>query len=352
MQPRNHKFRLQSSAFGVCAIGVSLALVLTACTSSSGTKSASTGSSPKRIKIGLAMKTQMQRRWGFDVASMQEECKALNADCIIQYANDDATKQASQVENLLSQGIDVMVLVPVDGKAGVALVAAAHAQHVPVVDYDEFIPGSDFFVTRDNAAVGTAQAEAALKFSPTGKWALIKGDAGNPVAQEIDAAYKTALAGKSMQIVYNQFTKNWDPATAQTKAENILSANGDNIKVFLTSNDGMATGVAQALKGRNLSGKVFVSGLDADPTNLKLIAAGEQIMTVWTKLDVWGKTSIDVAVALANKQVPKSDTTTQGVPTVLIPIQEVNKANLCDFITNSAPKAWATVQDVYGRATC
>ena len=338
----------------VVGVGVIAMLALTACTSASDTKSASEGSAgaKKQLTIGLAIKTQIQRRWTLDVQAMQAECKAKNVKCIVQYANDDPAKQASQVENLLSQNIDALILVPVNGEAGKALLAKAHAQKVPVVDYDEFIPGSDFFVTRDNGAVGTAQAEGALAFAPTGKWALIKGDAGNPVAQEINAAYTKALANKSINIVYNQFTKNWDPASALSAAENVLSANSDEIKAFLTSNDGMASGVVQALKGRNLNGKVYVSGLDADPTNLKSIAAGDQTMTVWTKLDVWGKEAVDAAIQLVNKQIPKADTTTSGVPTRLIPIQIVNKDNLCKFLTTDVPKGWATVSEVYGKATC
>jgi D-xylose transport system substrate-binding protein len=340
------------SSVGVMAlIG---AVALSGCTSSSDTSSANGGSSTDdgQLTIGLAMKTQLQRRWEFDVRAMQAECDALGAKCIVQYANDDPAKQASQVENLLSQQIDVMVLVPVNGDAGQALLAQAHAQGVPVVDYDEFIPGSDFFVTRDNAAVGTAQAEAALKFAPNGNYALIKGDPGNPVAQEINAAYEKVFAGKPIKIVYNQYTKNWDPATAQSAAENVLSANSDNIAAMVTSNDGMASGVAATLQGRDLAGKVFLSGLDADPTNLQLIAAGEQTMTVWTKLDVWGKTAIDAAVALSKGDVPAAKTETEGVPTFLTPIQVVDAKNLCDFVTNVAPEGWTTVDEVYGKSSC
>jgi D-xylose transport system substrate-binding protein len=337
------------------SLALSVGLAASACASSTevgkATSDAGSGSKSGEITIGLAMKTQLQQRWLLDEAAMQAECKKQGVKCVVQWANDDASAQSGQVENLLSQGIDALVLVPVNGEAGKALVAAAHAQDVPVVDYDEFVEGSDFFVTRDNAAVGKAQAEAALKFAPKGNWAIIKGDPGNPVAQEIDAAYKEVLKGAHVNVVYNQFTKNWDPAAAQTAAEGVLSANNDKVDVFLTSNDGMASGVVQALKSRNLGGKAYVSGLDADPANLKLVKSGLQTMTVWTELDVWGTEAIKAAVNLANGEKPKPDTDRDGVPTKLIPIDAVNKDNLCDFV-KKAPEAWVTVKDVYGSSSC
>jgi D-xylose transport system substrate-binding protein len=113
----------------------------------------------------------------------------------------------------------------------------------------------------------------------------------------------------------------------------------------------MASGVVQALKSRNLGGKAYVSGLDADPANLKLVKDGLQTMTVWTELDVWGTEAIKAAVALAKGDKPKADADRQGVPTKLIPIDPVNKDNLCDFV-EKAPKAWVTVKKVYGSSTC
>jgi D-xylose transport system substrate-binding protein len=341
-------------AIATSLMALLVGLVATACASSTEVDVSDSveDAGSDRLTIGLAMKTQLQKRWQLDEAAMQEECKAQGAECVVQWANDDATAQVSQVENLLSQGVDALVVVPVNGEAGKALVAAAHNQGVPVVDHDEFVPGSDFFVTRDNEAVGRAQAERALEFAPTGNWAIIKGDPGNPVAQEIDTGYKEVLEDADINVVYNQFTKNWDPAVAQTTAEGVLSANNDNIDVFLVSNDGMATGVVQALRSRNLGGAVYVSGLDADVANLQLIKDGLQTMTVWTDLELWSSEAIKAAVALANGEEVTGDVDVEGVPTRLIPITIIDQDNLCEFVTNDAPEAWVTVEDVYGSSSC
>jgi D-xylose transport system substrate-binding protein len=248
-----------------------------------------------------------------------------------------------------------MIIVPVDAAAAAKLVDEAHQQHVPVISYDVDVPGArlDFKVTRDNYQVGVAQAHAALKFAPKGVYALIKGDPANNVAHAISDAYDKELGGdKDIKIVYDQFTANWDPKAAQAVAENVLSANADKVDAFVTSNDGMATGVAQAIGGRNLQGKVFISGLDAETPALRLIADGVQTMTVWSDLATQDKAAIDAAVALALGKTPdmKAVMVDDGAgpyPAYPVAVTEINKDNLCEFVTKLAPKGWTGVKEVW-----
>jgi D-xylose transport system substrate-binding protein len=320
-----------------------------------GDSAGGSGGGDQEITIGVAMKTQLQRRWTFDFAAMQAEADKLGIKVKVQWANDDADTQSQQIENLLSQGIDALIITPVDTKAAAASVTQAKSEGVPVIAYDIGVVGVpvDYFVIRDNPQVGVLQAEAAQEFAPDGNYALIEGDPANDVAQAIHTGHLDTLKGKSPKVVYDQFTKNWDPQTALSQAENILSANNDQVAAFLTANDGMATGVTQALKGRNLQGKVFVSGLDADPANLKLIASGDQTMTVWTQIDEQGKIAMDVADKLARKEKVTADTTIDNgskakIPARVAPVVAVTKDNLCDFINTIAPKGWVTAEDVFG----
>ncbi len=259
----------------------------------------------KDITIAVAMKTQVQRRWAFDADAMKAEAKKLGVTLIFQWANDNPATQTSQVENLLSQNPSALILVPVDTKAAGRIVNEAHQQHVPVVGYDIGISTAkvDLSVVRNNPLVGVLQAEGALKMAPKGVYALIKGDPGNDVAQMLAKSYEKVLSDKpGIKIVFNQFVRNWDPKTALADAEDVLSAQNDHVNAFVTSNDGMATGVGQAIKGRHLEGKVYLSGLDADPSNLQLIAQGVQTMTVWTDLTEEGTTAVAGAVDLAKHQ--------------------------------------------------
>ena len=337
------------------AVAAGAALIaITGCSSGADADGGGTGGADDQIVIGVAMKTQQQRRWEFDLEAMQKEADAQGAKLIVQWANDDANAQSSQVENLLSQGIDALIIVPVDDKAAAASVTTAKNEGVPVIAYDIGVQGVplDYMVIRDNPQVGVLQAEEALKFAPEGNYALIGGDAANDVAQAIHTGATETLDGESPVIVYDEFTKNWDPQTALSEAENILSSNDDDIAAFVTANDGMATGVIQALKGRNLAGKVYVSGLDADPANLKLIDEGSQTMSVWTQIDEQGKIAADVAIKLAKGENVDPETEVDNgsgspIPARVAPVVAITKDNLCDFVTDIAPEGWVTAEEIF-----
>ena len=124
----------------------------------------------------------------------------------------------------------------------------------------------------------------------------------------------------------------------------MFSAQNDHVNAFVTSNDGMATGVGQAIKGRHLEGKVYLSGLDADPSNLQLIAQGVQTMTVWTDLTEEGTTAVAGAVDLAKHQkfgfsTEMQDAGAGAVPTHLVKVSEVNKRISATSSPNSPHRA-------------
>jgi D-xylose transport system substrate-binding protein len=321
-----------------------------------------TGLAQKKITIGVAMRTETQPRWKFDVASMQKKADELGATLLLQWAADDPLRQSSQVENLLNQGVSALIICSVDDRAAGQLVAKAKDANVPVVAYDITIPNADvaYFCTRDNRKVGEIQAEGALKFAPPDashppNYVLIKGDPDNNVARELSDVYNEKLkpladAGK-IHIVADQWHKNWSGEAALKTAENALSAQNDNIQAFVTSNDSMAIGIAQAVKARNLAGKTYISGLDADVANDRLIVDGVINVSVWTKIDEMGQRAVEAAVALAQGKTPPSDTTINNgfkkVPTALIKVLGVDKENMCDWITHIAPPGWVTARQVY-----
>lgn len=320
-------------------------------TSSSGGGSNNT---EEKIRIGLAMKTEVQPRWKFDLKYMEEKAEELNAELIVQWANDDVSKQSNQVENLLSQGIDVLVIVPVSDKTG-PIVEKAKSAGVPVIAYDAMIQDSDIdlYVTRNNYKVGELQAQAALEYTGgQGNFVLLKGDPATTVAQGIAQAYEDILLSNSnIQIVADQWHQNWSTERALKTAEDALSAQQDNIQAFVSSNDGMAMGVSQALRGRNLQGKVFISGLDVELGSARLIAEGIQTMSVWTKLDEGAKRTIEAAVQLGKGETPASDEMTNNgkkdVPTLAVDVVSITKDNLCTFINEIAPPGWMTTEEVF-----
>ncbi|MGF1625342.1 MAG: substrate-binding domain-containing protein [Alphaproteobacteria bacterium] len=314
------------------------------------------------IVIGVAMRTQTQPRWAFDVASMQARADELGAELQVQWANDDPLAQSSQVENLLSLGVDALIIVAVDDRAAGSLVTAAAESDVPVIAYDIGIPDADvaYFLTRDNAEVGRLQVQGALEFAPPSadnppNYVLIKGDPDNNVAREIAAVYEEMLqpladAGE-INIVADQWHENWAGQAALVTAENALSAHDDNIAAFITSNDSMAIGVAQAVRGSGLEGQAYISGLDADVTNDRLIVEGVISLSVWTRIDVMGERAVDAAVMLAKGEEPPADGVTPNgfgdIPSAFVTVQAVTADNMCEWITSVAPDGWVSVEDVY-----
>ena len=311
----------------------------------------------KPILVAVALNHQTEKRWAFDQAAMEAEAAKNNVKLLFQWALMDPIKQKSQVENLLGQNPDALILDPAEAKTSGDIVNEAHEAGIPVIAYDDVVTGAkvDYYVTRDNYKVGALQISGAIKAAPSGNYALIKGDVVSEVAHHIAQAWTDELAKHSgVKVVYDQWTPNWNPSTAQASAENSLSANNDNIQAFVVMNDGMAAGTAQALKGRDLDGKVFLTGLDGDTSALKLVASGAQSMTVFGDIVDGGTWAVKAAVALAKKQTPEHDAMVDlgagEVPVHYMSIYAVSKDNLCEFVTKQAPKGWTTVDEVFGNA--
>ena len=93
----------------------------------------------KRIKIGFAMDTLKEERWQRDKNAFEAHCKAMNVDCEVTVADNKADKQANDVDNLLTKGIDVLVIAPHDATQASSMVDKANTQGVPVISYDRLI---------------------------------------------------------------------------------------------------------------------------------------------------------------------------------------------------------------------
>lgn len=338
----------------LAGVAATLALILSAC--GTGDDAGGGGAGDDSIKIGIAMKTAVQARWHHEVAVMEALAAEQGAEVVVQWANDDITEQGNQYENLMSQEIDALITVPVNDKAGGSFLQTIKNEGIPIVAYDLLPQGVeiDYFVTRDNKAVGVAQAEAALEYigDEPANVALLKGDAANMVAQGIASGYEEVLADtRGITVVADQWIQAWSTEEALSIAENTLSANNDDVTAFITGTDGLATGVVQAVRGRGLEGEVFISGLDVEPANAQLIAEGVQTMSIWTDLDDHAEKAINAALALARGEKPEADGTTRNggpeVPTGLARVVPIYREDLCTFIHEISPEGWITEEEVF-----
>jgi D-xylose transport system substrate-binding protein len=316
---------------------------------------ANTAKDPNRkIKIGFAMDTLKEERWQRDHDAFEAACKKANVECVITVADNKADKQANDVDNLLTQGIDALVIAPHDATQAASMVDKAKAQNVPVISYDRLINSDkiDLYLSHQVPVIGRKIAEYALQHAPEGNYVMVYGAGTDNNAvimkkEQLDVLKPAVDSGK-IKIVADQFITDWKPEEALKMAENALTQNNDNIKAFVVSNDGMAGGVISALEKKGLAGKILVTGQDAALDGLQRIAAGTQTMTVYKPIIPLASGAVDAAIKLAKGEALASTpfTTPDGkqVKAILLEVTVVDKANLMDTVIKDG---YVKYEDVY-----
>jgi D-xylose transport system substrate-binding protein len=329
------------------AIGLGLSL-LAACGSSSNKsdKSSSTtaagGSSSGKCVVGVSWNNYQEERWAkFDEPAIKKAVEAAGGSYVSNDAKSSAETQASNVENLISQGANVLIILAQDGTAIKPSVANAIQNGVPVIGYDRLIedPGA-LYITFDNVQVGNMQATEIFKAVPKGNYIIIKGNKADANADFLRSGYdkviKDAVTKGDIKIVGETYTDNWDPPKAQTETEQFLTAANNDVQAVLSENDGMAGGVVAALTAQGLAGKVPVSGQDGDKAALNRVALGTQTVDVWKDARLLGKTAGDAAAALCkDKDIKKVSGTAafkspggNELTTIQLKPQPITKDNL------------------------
>ncbi|MEW6225976.1 MAG: substrate-binding domain-containing protein [Chloroflexota bacterium] len=287
------------------------AVIVTACSTGGGT-AAPSGGGGADCTVGVSWNNYQEERWAkWDEPAIKAALDAVGAKYVSNDAKSSAETQASNVENLITQGADVVIILAQDGEAIKPAVAAAIADGVPVIAYDRLIEDpAALYITFDNVLVGKLQAEALLKVKDSGNFIVMKGNSADANADFLrEGMVQAGLppAGESndkLKNVGESYTDNWDPSIAQTQMEQFLTANNNAIDIAFVENDGMAGGVIAALEAQGLAGKVPVSGQDGDAPALNRVAKGTQTVDVWKDARLLGKSAGEAAVQLcANKDI-------------------------------------------------
>ena len=309
-----------------------------------------------KVKIGFAMDTVKEERWQRDRAAFEEHCKKMNVECVITVADNKADQQANDVDNLLTQGVNVLVIAPHDATQAVSMVEKAKAQGVPVISYDRLINSDkiDAYISHQVPVIGQKIAEYALKNAPQGNYAMVYGASTDNNAlimkREQLKVLQPAIDSGKIKIVADQFITDWKTEEALNMAENTLTQNNDNIQAFVVSNDGMAGGVISALEKKGLTGKVLVTGQDAQKDALQRIAEGKQTMTVYKPIIPLASAAVDAAIKLAKKESLTeaepfmNDNLKKEIPAILLEVQVVDKNNL---MTTVIKDGYVSYDDVY-----
>jgi D-xylose transport system substrate-binding protein len=309
----------------------------------------------KPIVIGLSLDTVREERWQRDRDQFVAHAESLGAKVLVQVANNDDARQNAQAENLLTQGVNVLVVAPHNSESAATIVAAAHRAGVPVIAYDRLINGCDLdlYISFDNLRVGEMQAEYALARRPKGNYVLI---AGAPTDNNAHLYHEgqmkvlqPAIDRGDIHVVGDQWANDWQPVEALKIMENALTRNGNRVDAVVVSNDGLAGGAIQALSEQKLAGKVVVTGQDAELAACQRVVAGSQSMTVYKPIHALAARGAEVAILLAKQQpVPDATRTLNNgfkeVPAILITPVAVDRDHLAGTVIADG---FHTLADVY-----
>jgi D-xylose transport system substrate-binding protein len=337
---------MQRGTLLVCL--VILGLIAGSCVS--GTQQTNTDTARKKkgandpIVIGFSMDTVKEERWQRDKDLVEKHAKELGMQVSVQVANGDDNLQVKQAENLLTQGVDALIVAPHNAEIAASIVEAAHRQGVPVISYDRLIKNSDvdLYVSHQVVKIGEMQAKYLLDHvnkkpanfvivggSPTDNNALL-------LHQGQMNILKPAVDRGDVKIVADQYAKEWQASAALNIVENALTQANNQVDAVVAANDGTARGAVQALEGQNLAGKVLVSGQDADLASLTLIVLGKQTMTVYKPIQPLANAAVDAAIKLVRgEKIDTTDTIDNGfkkVPSILLEPIAVDKNNIVSTV--------------------
>ena len=254
--------------------------------------------------IAVSWKTFQEERWKTDEAAIKAAVEGAGNTYVSTDAQGSAQKQAADIEGLISQKVDVILVVAFDSDAILPSIAALNAAGIKSIAYDvQFEDPSALYITFDNVGVGRIIAQEVQKAKPDGNYAFIKGDKGDPNAtfmfQGMMEVLKAGLDSGKIKNVCETFTDGWKPDNAQKNMEQCLTSTGNKVDAVLSENDGMASGVVAALTAQGMAG-IPVGGQDGDLAAINRVALGTQTVSVWKNAMDLGKVAGEAANVLAD----------------------------------------------------
>ncbi|MFO7682505.1 MAG: multiple monosaccharide ABC transporter substrate-binding protein [Chloroflexota bacterium] len=282
------------------------------------------------------MPTKSSQRWIDDGNNMVKFFEEKGYQTDLQYAEDDIPNQLAQIENMITKGVNVLVIAAIDGETLSDVLQQAADQGIKVIAYDRLIRGSenvDYYATFDNFQVGVIQAsyiEKALGLKDGSGPFNIELFGGSPDDNNAYFFYDGAMSILQPYLDNGQLviqsgqqgmdkvsTLRWDGATAQARMDNLLSAyyTDETVDAVLSPYDGLSIGILSSLKGVGYGTPELpmpiITGQDAETPSVKSIIAGEQTETVFKDTRELARVAVDMVDAmLRGREVPINDTTT------------------------------------------
>ncbi|MBT2416929.1 substrate-binding domain-containing protein [Streptomyces sp. ISL-22] len=300
------------------------------------------------ITVGLLLPETANTRYDkFDYPIIKNKVQELTdkqGKVVYLNADADAAKQASQLQKMIDDQVDVILLDAVDAHAIADGVQKAKDAGIPVIAYDRLAEGPiDAYVSFDNELVGEVQGRTLLEamggtdVDSADKIVMMNGSPTDPNAKQFKAGALSELNG-TVTIAKSYDTKDWKPENAQANmAQAIRSIGSNNIKGVYSANDGMAGGVIKALKAAGVTELPPITGQDAELDAVQRILTGEQYMSVYKSYPQEAESAAEMAVAKVQGRDIQFDSLTQDqvdsptdkdIPALLVPVVALTKNNI------------------------
>ncbi|WP_433072888.1 sugar ABC transporter substrate-binding protein [Dactylosporangium sp. CA-052675] len=331
------------SLLAVAALAVSGTAACTADVSGAGGKGG-------RPRIGVILPdSKSSARWETaDRKYLAAAFKAAGVDYEIQNAQNDKGAFTTLAEQMMTQGVDVLMIVNLDSGTGKAVLDKARNAGVATIDYDRMTLGGSarYYVSFDNTAVGTLQGQGLVRCLEAAK-------ATRPVIAELNGSqtdnnstlfkegYDAVLAPKFASGEYlkgpDQWIEEWDNTRAGTTFEQMMTAQ-PNIGGVIAANDGVANAAINVLKKQGLNGHIPVTGQDATAQGLQNILNGDQCMTVYKDVRREAAAAAKLAIALARGETGVTTTKVydrvgkRDVDAILLDPKAITRDNVRDVI--------------------
>lgn len=305
--------------------------------------------------IGISMPTKSSERWVNDGENMKRLFEELGYKTDLQYAEDVIENQTAQIENMITKGVDVLVIAPIDDRSGMtSVLERANKRGIKVISYDRLIQHSeyvDYYATFDNFKVGVLQGtyiEEKLGLKEKDGPFNIEIFAGSPddnnayfffdgAMSVLEPYIKSGkLVVRSNQTKFNQgATLRWDGALAQSRMDNLLSAyySSERVDAVLSPYDGISIGVISSLKGIGYGSAEkpmpVITGQDAELASIKSIINKQQTQTVFKDTRELAKKAVEMADSLLNgKEAEVNDTETYDNGKKIVPAYLLNPVSV------------------------
>lgn len=297
-----------------------------------GSKTAATGSrstgndGKPSVTIGFSIATDtfIIERWYKDIKIFTGAARELGADVIVQLSAGGTKEQIAQINFLLTQRIDVLVVIAHDMEMIAGPIKQAKDSGIAVIAYDRMIMGVpiDGYISFDNREVGRLFGRALTEAVPRGRYLIVNGSVRDNNSYEVHAGVMEILQPHidegRIQIVKDIWLEQWSFDEALEKIGKVLEETTD-IDAISCGNDQIANAAIQLLSERRLAGKVAVVGQDADLITCQRVVEGTQLMTVYKPIASLATRAARLAMAVATGMPFPYDTLLDNKSGTMIP---------------------------------